>query len=300
MDVGKRLAEYAVREAVEDDLDTIAELTRARRGELAGWAPTWWAKSESADEIHPLWLAHLLAGGAARTLVVLADDAAVGCAVVLDQGSQFFVDDVAIRGDHLSGGIRALVEGTRDLRPALTCVPTQDESTIAAFSSTGATLVSTYWINETTADTLDVGAFDADISISRPRHTFGGRAFDPEAKDALAFTSTSGSVIASPSISAPPVYDPGGTVTVADLVTGSDLRATLLAARSAAGSRGDALITVVCDPSHQELIDALGWVGFRRTVEVYEIPSDAAAGDQTGDHRNGLHTATRTNSNGRN
>ncbi len=273
MDVGGSGIEYTVRDAVHDDLDTIAGLTRQRRDALAAWSPRWWAKAASADELHPLWLAHLVGGGAARVVIVEADGAQVGCAVVLDQGSQFFVDDVSISPGHAAGAIGALIDGTRGLTPALTCVPTTDEASIAGFVAANAELVSAYWIIDTNAGAVDAGRFVGPDATPRPRHTFGGRPFDPAAPGALAFTNESGTVVGTRSVAAPPVYDPGGTVTVADLVVGSDLYATLETARSVAGQRGDVLLAVVCDVDDHELAGALDETGFVRTVEIYALPT---------------------------
>lgn len=264
-------ASAMVRVATDDDLEAIVELTRARRSALATWSPTWWAKADGADELHPLWLQHLTSIDAVL-VIGSADEPVVGCAVVNDQGSQHFVDDIAAADGWARDVVEALVGATADRRRALTCLPTKDATMIEAFQTAGASLASSYWIASTAGvEPIPSPPFRS-TDAPRPPHTFGGRAFDPAAPGALAFTTESGSMVGSPSITAPPVYDPGGTVTVADLVTGTDLAATLRTGLGIVTGRGDVLLTVVCGAGDDDLAAALGDVGFQRTVEVYAFP----------------------------
>jgi hypothetical protein len=159
-------------------------------------------------------------------------------------------------------------------RLALTCIPTSDSDAVSAFADAGAVRVSTYWV----ASTASIAASESEPTphrpddVTRPCHTFGGQAFDPGAPGALAFTTDAGSMVGTPSITAPPVYDPGGTVTVVDHVKGADLLETLRTGLAVASERGDVLLTVICDADNADLAAALDESGFERTVEVYAFP----------------------------
>ena len=60
-----------VRLAREEDLAAIVALTGANRRRLAEWEPSFWRPSARADELHPLWLAHLVSSAEIATRVVL-------------------------------------------------------------------------------------------------------------------------------------------------------------------------------------------------------------------------------------
>jgi hypothetical protein len=103
---------------------------------------------------------------------------------------------------------------------------------------------------------------------AHPPHTFG--ALGPW----LAFGDEAGGlVVASRSLTAPPVYDSSaGTVAVVDRLTGGD-RARLLAhARAALAARGDVLVAVAADAADAEGAAMLAEAGLTRTVDVYAWP----------------------------
>jgi hypothetical protein len=79
-------------------------------------------------------------------------------------------------------------------------------------------------------------------------------------------------LVGSAPVAAPPVYDPGGPVTVVDLVTGPDLDALLGTALGLAHARGDVVLCVVCATEDHELAHALDRSGFARTVDVHRLP----------------------------
>ena len=178
-------------------------------------------------------------------MVVGDEGDVVGCAVSMQQRSQWFVDDVALAHDDLwmaAGGV--LLDSVTE-RPALTCIPTAHKARVQASESAGLELVSSYWIRAT-ADIPSQGeVLTRDMRVPpAPPHTFGGD-FDPWADGALSFKHGDGLVVGSPSISAPPVYDPGGTVTVLDRVVGTEFGSQVGAALGATFRRGDVLLNVV-------------------------------------------------------
>ena len=167
----------SVRLAVADDVARLAALGAEHRRRLAGWSPTWWRSADAADEIHPLWLGH-----------IVGDDA--------------------------------------DVPPA-------------------------------------------------PPHSFGG-ALDPWAEGALSFADRAGVVVGSPSLAAPPVYDPGGTVAVVDRIVGEDRAALVRDVLAGAADRGDVLVAVVAAADDTTLAGHLAAMGFDRTVDVYAWPEDGS------------------------
>lgn len=226
----------AVRTATGDDLDAVAALTRAHRHRLAGWSPTWWTVAAGADELHPLWLGHLVGTGAVR--VVVDGEDVVACVAANRQGGQWFLDDLATDDDdRWPEVLAALVPATE--RPGLSCTATKDATRLAALAAAGFTNVSAYWV-------APVGAVRGGEPRPRPcpPHTFG---IDLDAERPV-------------SVPAPPVYDPGGTVALA--AAGAEGAAGAVAAK-----RGDVLLAVVAAPD-----DDLAPFGFERTVEVHRWP----------------------------
>ncbi len=261
-----------VRQATADDLDAIAALTQASRARLAGWAPDWWRVADGADELHPLWLGHLIGAEGIVVRVVTDSGAVVGCAVSMPQGPQWFVDDVAVVDD------RRWADAGEDLltaveeRPALTCVPTDHLARRAASLAAGLHHVSSYWIRRTEAGP-DVGRPGLPPGLPlppAPPHTFGG-ALDPDVDGALVLGTADGGLIGSPSVSAPPVYAPGGTVTVVDRVVG-DAPSLLQQALAATAARGDVLLAVVVGVDDRRLRNAVHDLAFTRTVDVFAWP----------------------------
>lgn len=272
----------SVRPAVADDVARLAALGAAHRRRLAGWSPTWWRTADAADEIHPLWLGHLV-GDDGTVVRVVEDDAGVvvGGAVSLRQPEQWFVDDVVVVDDSAWPGpgvtlLRAIAE-----RPALTCVPHADTARVRASAEAGLSLVSSYWMHPcghgsvggpVDRDRRPIPA-DADVPPA-PRHSFGGT-LDPWAEGALSFADRAGIVVGSPSIAAPPVYDPGGTVAVVDRI-GEDRAALVRDVLAAAAERGDVLVAVVAAADDDALAGHLAAIGFDRTVDVYAWPDDGS------------------------
>jgi hypothetical protein len=221
-----------------------------------------------------MWLEHLVTNEPGTVHVATAAGDVVGCLGTIRQPTQWFVDDVAVHGDELwpdfATGLVRYVDG----RPALTCLSPEDEVRAAALQAAGCEQVSSYWVRGTTSDAGSGGTVDpAAATTPRPPHTFGGTPFDHHATDALAFTTSDGTVIGTPPTTAPPVYDPGGTVTVVDLATGPRLEPLLDLALGLAGARGDVLLCVVCGVGDGALTDALETTGFTRTVDVHRLPN---------------------------
>lgn len=262
------------RDAVPGDLASIAAMTAATRERLASWAPKWWAKSQGADEVHPMWLEHLVTNEPGTMHVATAADRVVGCLGITWQSEQWFLDDVSVREDDLwPDFVAGLVQYIKP-RPALTCVSPQDRARAEAMTRAGCSAVSSYWIRRTTDRTSTVGPLDPSAAgAPRPPHTFGGSPLSHHADEALAFTTDDGTAIGSAPTTAPPVYDPGGTVTVVDLVTGSNRRGLLDTALDVAGARGDVLLCVVCGHDDAELATALPDADFARAVDVYSLPT---------------------------
>lgn len=261
------------RAAVIGDLDALVSLTAAHRRRLAEWSPQWWRPSAVADEVHPLWLQHLIQSEGPVVRVIEEQDSVVACAVSMPQPGQWFIDDVAIadeeRWSDLGGQVFALIPE----RPALTCVATRDQPRAEAAGASGLTVVTSYWIHRTAPGAFDPCRIPAGLEVPEPpRHTFG-RPLDPGADGALAFGDDDGGVVVgSPPITAPPVYDPGGTVCVIDRVVGFNRSRLLRAALAGAHQRGDVLVSVVCDECDAELQQDLAAAAFQRTVDVFAWP----------------------------
>ena len=248
----------SVRDATADDLEAIAALTAVARRKLAEWSPAWWRAAPGADELHPLWLGHLIGADGPVVRVATDQGTVVGCVVSMPQACQWFVDDVAMVDDERWARDGAAFLQAVPERPAVTCVPIRDHAKTGAARLAGLAPVSSYWIGPTEAGAVELGPLrhDATLPAAAP-HTFGGP-FDPFAADALALAGAAGVVVGSAPLTAPPVYvGSGGTVTVIDRLAGSDRIALLRAARRAAGARGDVLVNVIAavdDPDLEELL----------------------------------------------
>lgn len=261
-----------VRTATSEDLDAIAALTRAARARLAGWAPDWWRQADGADELHPVWLGHLIGADGPVVRVATDSGAVVGCAISMPLGSRWFVDDVAVVDDaRWADAGEDLLTAVRE-RPALTCVPTDHLARRAASLAVGLHHVSSYWIRRTAAspDVGRPGLPDGLVLPAAPPHTFGGP-LDPAADGALVLGTTDGGLVGTPSVAAPPVYAPGGTVTVVDRVVG-DAPTLLQQALAATSARGDVLLAVVVGVEDRRLRNAVHDLDFTRTVDVFAWP----------------------------
>lgn len=262
-----------VRKATPDDLDAISTLTSASRRRLAGFSSVWWRPAANADELHPLWLQHLIqSDGPVFRVATDSDGTVVGCACSMPQAEQWFVDDVALVDDDRWGdaGLE-LLESIAE-RPALTCVPTAHLARRATSLAAGLHHVSSFWIRSTVAGSgRPLPPLPRDTSVPAPAaHTFGGP-FDPWADGALAFSDEDGVLVGTPPVHAPPVYDPAGTVTVVDRVVGHAVP-LLERALGASGERGDVLLAIVAAVDDRPLLSALHELDFERTVDVFAWP----------------------------
>lgn len=259
-----------VRRADVSDLETIAALTRRRRALLAQWSPAWWRPARHSDDLHQLWLTHLFGSADAACYVVENDDDAVGCAIAIGQSDRWIVDDLAVDDERWWPDVAAaLVAGIAE-RPALSCIPTADAVARAAVAAAGLTTVSTYWIVSTTREASEA-AFDplvGDVPVPPP-HTFAPL-FAPGR--AMCLRQVDGVAVASASLPAPPVYDPGGTVRIVDRVIGGDPHSLLCAVLAAAYQAGDVLACVVTAPEDDALAKALQQLGASPTVEALMWP----------------------------
>lgn len=263
-----------VREATIADLDAIASITREHRHQLAAWSPQWWSVAQGADDLHPLWLGHLINTDAGTVRVVMIDGEICATAIANPQPEHWFIDDVAVTDESLWPTVAAaLVTGIPE-RPAITCSAAAHRSRVDALEGAGFVHVSSYWIRPTKPGPATTGPFiDGDVP-EPPPHSFGGP-FDPTATGALAFSIDAGTVVGSPPSPAPPVYDPGGPVTIVDRLFGKDRDELITAALAATAARGDVLLAVVSAPGDRQLGDALANHDFERTVDVHRWPPTA-------------------------
>ncbi|HEX7135683.1 MAG TPA: hypothetical protein VF228_24105 [Iamia sp.] len=237
--------------ATEDDVAALARLGAARRRRLAEWAPVWWRMADGADELHPLWLAHLVTSAGPVARVVDDSGEIVAGAIALPQGPTWFVDDVAATTEEAAA---CLLDAVTE-RPALTCVPAADADGSRRAGAAGWAHVSSYWIGPPAAGEADApaGAWTGPV----PPHTFG---------PALAGGWAGG-------LPAPPVYDPGGTVTIVATVAGPDRAAALGAELADAARRGDVLLALVVGADDEDLAMAAAAAGLERTVDVRAAPA---------------------------
>lgn len=263
-----------VRQATLDDLDAVVALSAAARRRLAAWAPGWWRPAARADEIHPRWLAHLIEAPEPVVRVATNGGVVVGCAVSIPQAEQWFVDDVALVEDDRWGDEgRDLLEAVSE-RPALTCVPTAHLTRRATSLAAGLHHLSSYWVRATTTRGMPpLPPITPGTTVpAAPPHTFGGK-LDPSAPGALTGRDSEGGMfVGSPSIPAPPVYDPGGPVCVVDRVVGHVVP-LLDHALDASGARGDVLLCVVAGVGDRVLTNGLHELDFVRTVDVFGWPT---------------------------
>jgi hypothetical protein len=238
--------------ATEDDVVALARLGAARRRRLAEWAPVWWRMADGADELHPLWLGHLVTSEGTVARVVDDSGVIVAGAIALPQGPTWFVDDVAATTDEAAACLLAAVTE----RPALTCIPTADADGARRVAAAGWTHVSSYGIGPSRAGAVARPAPGVP-SGPVPAHTFG---------PALAHGRAGG-------LPAPPIYDPGGPVTIVAAVAGPDRAAALGADLADAAARGDVLLALVVGADDEDLAAVAGAAGLERTVDVWASPA---------------------------
>jgi hypothetical protein len=247
-----------VRRATADDLEAVAALTRRHRHRLAAWEPDFWRMAEGADELHPLWLAHLLTSSDAVARVVVDADEVVACGICVRQPAQWFADDLATATDERWGDAGRLLLEAMDERPLLTCVPHGDRARAAATQDAGWAHVSDYRTLRLDLAPLE-GPLPAELTPPSsapppPPHTFGP--VDPTVP-----------------VAAPPVYDPGGTSCIVDRVVGPDRGRLLDQVAAAAAAAGASQLIVVCAAGDDELREALDERGAGHPVEVHRAPS---------------------------
>jgi hypothetical protein len=262
-----------VRQATPEDLSAIVALTATSRQRLAEWAPHWWRPAPGADEVHPLWLAHLIQTEGPVVRVVTDGGDVVGCAISMPQPHQWVVDDVVIAHDDAwSDAGLDLLEAVAE-RPALTCVPTAHLARRAGSLAAGLHHTSSYWIRGTASETTrPLPPLPPGTAVpAPPPHTFGGP-LDPWAEGALSFVDADGGLlVGSPPVTAPPVYEATGTVCIVDRVVGRP--APLLErALDASAARGDVLLAVVAAVDDRPLRSGLHELDFVRTVDVFAWP----------------------------
>lgn len=268
-----------VRDATSGDLDAIAAVTAAARRRLAEWSPVWWRPAPDADALHRLWLQQLIESDGAAVRVVTEHAHVTGCAAATRQPAQWVVDDVALSDDGrwADDGIELLAAMSE--RPALTCVPTHHLARRAASEAARLHHVSSVWIRSTTpvAGTVATPVDPATVVAPPPPHTFGG-SLDPSLPGALLVGGSAGEVlVGTPSIAAPPVYDPGGAVCIVDRVAG-DPAPLLDQALQLSGARGDVLLAVVVGVGDDRLRSGLKELDFERTVDVFAWPTGSRRG----------------------
>jgi hypothetical protein len=247
-----------VRRATADDLDAVAVLTRRNRHQLAAWEPDFWRMAEGADQLHALWLAHLLTSSDAVARVVVDDGEVAACAICVRQPAQWFADDLATATDERwADAGRLLLEHIGE-RPVLTCVPHRDGARATAVRDAGWAHVSDYRTLRLDRARHD-GPQPAETTpppgaLPPPAHTFGP--VDPTVP-----------------VPAPPVYDPGGTSCIADRVVGPDRGRLLDRMATAAVAAGATQLIVVCAAGDDELRDALDERGAGHPVQVHQAPT---------------------------
>lgn len=266
-----------VRRATPDDLPAVVSLTRRARRLRAEWEPEYFRPAADADRAHEAYLRELV-GSDDRAVprVVASDGEVVGCAVLLPLGDGWVVDDAAPADQGWwSDGMVELFRSVRE-RPAITCVPRADMRAAGCCSTVGLRVRSSYWLRrldgERSAAPSDVTLVAGPDGLrAAPDHTFG--AIDPEADGVTVLGGrSSGYAVLAASRPAPPVYDPGGTTALVDLVTGSRRGDLVDAVTAAAAERGDVQLVVVCADDDPALEDALVDRAFHRVVDVYRWP----------------------------
>lgn len=262
-----------VREATIEDLESIVQLTRSQRNQLAEWSPVYFNPRDGADEGHAGFLSFIVTSRDHDTFVLDGDDDVFGFFVNVHQDRHLWVDDLCI-DSHIRWPetVRCLVESTAS--PWVTCVAMADRHRRSELAKAGLKELSTYYARKT-SDIVPLAATAAVIASppdrETPSHTFGGRPFSPALAGALVVDDNQGGyVVGSPSVT-PPIYDPGGPTCVIDQIVGADRHTLVRDALAVAAGRGDAQVIVVCGHDDEQLIEILKSSGF--TAEVTLIGS---------------------------
>lgn len=264
MTVWRRPAEAA-------DLDEITRFATEARLRRAAWAPVYFRPGANAD-LHPVFLEFMVGSEDHDTSVVVTDGQPVAFFVRIEQPQHVWIDDLCVADDSWWPAVLDLVVGA-EAGPWVTCVAAGDRAQLDAMTAAGAARRSSYFARLLTDGSDESPPANQPPPLDDPAeaavHTFGGRPFSPFTPEALVIDhGTDGHLVGSPSFAPPPLYDPGGNTSVVDRVVGSNRRALVQSAGSAAGGRGDAQLVVVCSAEDLELEHLLGELNFDRVVDV--------------------------------
>jgi hypothetical protein len=244
-----------IRGAVEEDLPAIVRLTKENRALLARLEPVYWRPSPNADESHARFMRHVVTNPDITKRVLEKDGRVVGFVVSVERPGFWFIDDICLSrdADWSTDGVDLL--SSIEERPAATTCPHRHAERLRAAGEVGLRLVSTFRLirfDEKHPIDLDLGRdpiapreASTDL-VDAPFHIFSP-AMTPEAVSVVG--DESGYGVTSPSISAPPIYDPGGTTAVIDRVVGADREGVLRRTLSYTAQRGDigAILVVGAD-----------------------------------------------------
>lgn len=260
-----------VRPAEPRDLDAIVAMTRTARNRLAHWSPTFFRPAPNVDERHAHYVGFMVRSPSHDTRVAVVDsDRTAAFGVVINQGSQYFLDDLCVADpDDWGDAGSALIDSATN-RPILTCVSPKDSKRLDALHAVEFVSVSSYWarllepLPELAVATPKTGGRIP--SEPGPMHTFGG-ALDPDAPGALKITTDDGYVVGSASTT-PPTYDPGGPTCVIDRIVGTNRLGLLDDAMTAAASRGDHQLLVIAATNDHDIVRLLRAKHFEQHVLV--------------------------------
>jgi len=229
----------AVTELTPDDADWAADLMVARRREYEDYSPVFWHPAAHARAVHVRFLRRQIANPATVAL-----RSPRGFLIAQLRPAEAFVDDFALdpAGTWAEDGAELLLAawarvGTTDVTALRVVTARADEPKSALLRSLGLRLVEQWWVH-------DLPAAPSKAAGPDPRLA------PPERIEGPGFSGLLGP--------APPVYDPGGPVLLADRVTaGADL--AVLTAE--ATRRGAVLLVVPAPPgsAHARELAGRGW-----------------------------------------
>lgn len=261
-----------LRPASEEDVPLVVSLAHDMKRQLAEWSPIYFRPRRGAEELHAAYLSYLVASEEHDTEVFLDDnDEVLGFFHVVRQPEHWWVDDLYLSDlAYRMDATKLLVDKVPTIW--VTCVARRDERRSAALESAGLRVVSSFWARSLVG--VPVARLQAahalpNLLAAGPRHTFGGRSFDPAAPGALVVADPEfGYAIGSAGIE-PPLYDPGGPSCVVDRMHGPDRGSILHAAIVTAAARGDAGLVVVADAADDGLPTILLERGFEPAVDLF-------------------------------
>ena len=259
------------------DLPAILALTRANRALLATLEPWFWRPSANADELHRAFITYQVANENLIKRVLERDGRVVGYAVSANHPAGFYhVDDVCLSHDadwrtdgaHL---LRSIAE-----RPAIMTAPHGDTARVEAARAIGleqfGTVRSLRFDQE---PALALGAAPTPMSVPDdlavpPTHPF----LPAMTRESLTVVGDGrrGYAVLSPSIAAPPIYDPGGKPSVVDRVIGNDRLSLLMDALAFASARGDVGVILIVQRGDTELSAIADRLGARHPVDLFRWP----------------------------